>query len=369
MRPPVLLALALLAGCRAPGPGATRPPRPLVLDSRSFAFDAVFVGEEPGCALLEDGEYRLAIYDGGGGRRRQLRLGPGQDGLSQLAVQPGGHLLAAAFREVRQTTRGLVAGGRVVLYELPGGRALAAASLPSPALAVRFLDDERLVVGTEARYRRGLLGALEPVPESAGVCLLDRRGALLGCARGHRDSVTSLTSIPGGLASGSWDGTVRLWSPRLALLGVLDVGAPVNALAATPGAAEPTLVVATSAAPPRRSRELVTLERRGLHRRAAAAGDRVELWSLRRRARLRSLQPHTSSVTELAARPDASLIASGGWDWALALTRPAGSERLTRFSQIVTGLALSPRGDRLLVAAWSEHGSGAPSCLLLPLAP
>jgi hypothetical protein len=394
-----LLAAAALLACRAPAPRSApsalraSPPRTeRVLDSRSFAFDVTFLPDrQVGCALLEQGEHRLVRFARDTGRRLStLRLGDGQDLLTALAVSPSGRLLAASFRELRESGEGrrgapkaggsaatpvrsstpaLELAGSVVLVELSGGRVLRRVPSPRPVLALQFLDEEQLALGTAAAYRRDQAGQARPHPGSAGVCLLRTDGTWIGCATQHADSVTSLTLVEPGLASGSWDGTVRLWGRRLEPLGALAVGAPINALASAPRAAGGLLLaVATSHEPPRRSRALTALEARGGHRRGAQPGDRVELWSLAARQRLRVLQPHRFWVTELAVSPDARWLATGSWDFSIALQHDGGAfRRLDRFSQIVTGLALSPEADALAVAAWTEQGTGAPSCLLLPL--
>jgi hypothetical protein len=378
------LALALLA-CRAPAPGQPRLAAERVLDSRSFAFDVAFLpGGQVGCALLEQGEHRLVRFARESGRRLSaLRLGDGQDLLTALAVSPSGRLLAASFRELREpgrsvatevksitATPALEPAGSVALVDLLAGRVLRRVPAPRPVLALAFLDEEQLALTTAAAYRRDEAGEARPLPGSAGVCLLRTSGAWTGCVTQHGDSVTSLATVEAGLASGSWDGTVRLWGRRLEPLGVLAVGAPINALASAPRAAGgPLLAVATSHQPPRRSRALTALEARGGHRRGAQPGDRIELWSVRDRRRLRVVQPHRFYVTELAVSPDARWLATGSWDFSVALQFDGEAvRRLDRFSQIVTGVALSPEADTLAVAAWTEQGTGAPSCLLLPLA-
>ena len=387
----VLLWLAAVFGaCRAPSPTQLKLGAGQALDSRSFAFDVIFLpGEQVGCALLERGEHRLVSFDRASGRRQfELRLADGQDHLTSLAISPSGRLLAAGFRALRDpksdsapiwssAPEALVAGGMVVLVELHGARArvLRRISVPRPVLALVFMDEQRLGLGTAAANRPEHTCrptqrecARPPLPGSAGVCLLDTSGQWIGCVTQPQDSVTSQVRLDDRLASGSWDGTVRIWGPRLEQLGTLVVGTPVNALAWAPRAEDgPLLAVGTSREPPRRSRALAALEAAGGNRRERHQADRIELWRLTDRRRVRVLRPHLSYVTELAISPDARLLVSGSWDFSVVLHRGAQRLRLARFSQIVTGLALTPSADALAIAAWTEAGSGAPSCLVLPL--
>ena len=376
---PVLYFLFSLSCAPTPppvDPNSPPPPPPLkishVLDSKSFAFDVAFLSEKMvGCALMEDGVYRLAIYDHKtGDRLRHVHLGPGQDWLHALAVAPGGDLLAVGFRSLRQERSRLVAGGSVALYHLPTGRRVQQISLPTPVRTVAFVDREVLVLGTEARYLRIGRRGREPKPGTALVCRLHMSRGLQGCVADHTDTVTSVVPLPdGGVASGSWDRTVRLRDRWLQARGdPLSTAAPVNALAVGPqkvGARAPGLAVATSQEPPRRSRSTVDRKQQDRHRKEHAAGDAVELWDLASRRRLRVLRPHRAPVTEVALAPGAGALATGSWDWSVTLTRGQHSAQLRPFSQIVTGLAFHPSARTLAVAAWSEHRSGAPSCLLV----
>ena len=98
-----LILFSILSLCCAPPPTPVDPnnpaPPPLkvthVLDSKSFAFGVAFLSRKMvGCALIEEGVYRLAIYDQQTGERlRHLHLGPGQDWLHALAVSPGEDLV------------------------------------------------------------------------------------------------------------------------------------------------------------------------------------------------------------------------------------------------------------------------------------
>ena len=377
-----------------PPPTAVKKPPPLqtvrVLDHRSFAFAVTFLGgDQVGCALMEQGTYKLAIYDGRSGKRlKQLPLGPGQDWLHAVALQPGGQLLAVAFRRLYKHQGRLSAGGSVVLYSLHTGRRLRSFALPTPVRALAFVERQLLVLGTEARYDRGRgfdRSALEPRQGTAQVCRLHLTRGLEVCVADHGDSVTAVVPLPGGgVATGSWDGTVRLREATLLARGEpLQAGAPVNALSlgllprasgsqptsspATPGPripGPPVLAVATSHHPPRRGRKIVLAEQQGLHRRGSRSGDTVQLWQLDSRRRLRLLRPHSSYVTAVALTPG-GVLASGSWDWTVAVTRGRHTARLRSLSQIVTGLAFSPTSRTLAVSAWSEHRTDAPSCLLV----
>ena len=374
-----LFCVPFLCSCAPFRPASPRrpPPPPLkishVLDNKSFAFDVAFLpGDLVGCALMEGGAYRLAVYDRGSGKRlRHVHLGAGQDWLHAMAVAPGGDLLAVGFRSLRKQGDRLVAGGVVALYDLTTGRTLRQHPLPTPVRDLAFVDRQRLVLGTEAQYLR--LGRQQkPRPGTAQVCLVSVDRGVQRCVADHGDTVTSVVPLPGGgVASGSWDRTVRLRDSSLAPPGsALRFAGHVNALAVD---LLGRLAVATSHRLPRRSRDVVLRERRREHRQNKEAGDTVQLWDLssKRRQRLWRVRPHQAQVTEVALAPGGDTLASGSWDWTVALFRGLDLAPLRPFSQIITGLEFhaapsgGPRSRTLAVAAWSEHRSSAPSCLLV----
>ena len=365
-----LFFILILSACAAPRPTPDKPPPPPplqtvhVLDDRSFAFDVTFLpGDLVGCALMEDGVYRLAIHDEKTGKRlRHVHLGKGQDWLHAMAVAPKGDLLAVGFRKLRKDGPRLVARGSVAIYHLPTGRLQREFLVSTPVRDLVWKDND-VIFATEAQYvRRGK--KQEPKPGTAQVCLLSVGRGIQHCVADHTDTVTSVAPLQnGGFATGSWDRTVRLRDSSLEPKGEpLRTAGHVNALAAD---IRGRLAVATSHEPPRRSREVVLREQRDEHRRKKQSGDAVELWDLASLGRLQVMRPHLAQVTEVALAPGGGAVASGSWDWSVALRRGRHAVRLSPFSQIVTGLAFHPGVRLLAVSAWSEHRSGAPSWLLV----
>jgi WD40 repeat protein len=340
------------------------------LDHQSFAFGVAFLpGDRVGCALLEGGEYRLAIYDAESGqRRRTLRLAPGEYWLHDLAVSEDGRRLAAAFRSVESRDGQLRAAGQLMLIDLSSGAIVGRHDLPRPARAVAFVDDGLLAVGIEASYHG--TDPPRPRPGTARLCLLQLDGQIRACRGDHDDTVAAVARLPRGqglggarLISGSWDATLRLWSADLRPLGRLEAGAAVNAIALATDV--PLAAVATSTEPPRRSREIAATERAGRHR-SARPTHAVQLWDLSRR-RHTTLHRHTAPAVAVAIDARGQQVASGGWDWRVwARRQDGGAVLLEGFSQILTALAIDP-AHRLAVASWTAHRSGAPSCALFQL--
>lgn len=343
------------------------PPR--VLDARSFAFDVAFLdARRVACALLEGGAHRLVVFSvESGARLQEFSVAAESDWVHAVALSPDGQRAAVALRRVRARGEALVASGLVRVLDLKAGRIERTFAMATPVRAVTFVDRDHLLFATEASRARSRPDA----PAVGRVCAAALEGGAPTCRPAHADDVTALTLVPSGFASGSADGTIQFWSRELVPRALVRAGGAVNALAVRPAqrgdARAEQLLVATSHAPARRTPALVALERRGGHRAGPAPGDAVEVWDLGRLRRVSVATPHRFYVTELAASRDGSALASGGWDFAVALFRGGGWHRLDAFSQIVTGLAFSPSGATLAVSAWTEARSGSPSCLLLPL--
>jgi WD40 repeat protein len=171
-------------------------------------------------------------------------------------------------------------------------------------------------------------------------------GQLVRTLRGHASAVLALAFSPDGstLASGSADGTVRLWQ--------VATGAPTLL-----GKHEKE-VTGVAFAPDGR-------------RLASSGGDRaVRVWNLRERRQERELRKHEDGVTCVAWSPDGRTIASGSldstlrlWDAETGILRKSlphddfvNCIAFRRDGAILSGTGSGKRGD-LVVRLWSPEGT------------
>ena len=191
---------------------------------------------------------------------------------------------------------------------------------------------------------------------------------------GHTDVVEAVAFSPDGtrLASGSHDGTAKLW----------DV-ATEQRIATLPGDADSRVVSAAfspdgkvlASVSSRVSLWDVATEQRS----ATFRGDQplavafspdgktlavgtwnstIELWEVATRQRSATLRGHTDAVTSVAFSADGKLLASGSYDTTVRLWEVATRQQtanLQRHARVVFSVALSPDGTRL--ASGSEDGT------------
>jgi WD40 repeat protein/transcriptional regulator with XRE-family HTH domain len=152
----------------------------------------------------------------------------------------------------------------------------------------------------------------------------------------HTDNVTTLTFSPDErtLASGSWDGSVKLWDlERGALLWTDRHMNSINAVAFAPDG-----------------------------RLLASGGDDalVRLWDATSGTNVQTLAGQGGAVYALAWSPDGKLLTSSGFDgrirvWELQGTQPATCvQTLLGHTHWVTGLAFAPDGAKLASASWDR---------------
>jgi WD40 repeat protein/tetratricopeptide (TPR) repeat protein len=191
--------------------------------------------------------------------------------------------------------------------------------------------------------------------------------------RGHANAVTSVAWSPEGtqLASGSWDGTVKLWDtatgePRLTLRGhkwgVWSVAWSPDGRQLASASADATgkvWNVATEEEPltlrGHNSRVFSVAFSPDQGRLASASQDRtVKVWDAVTGKEILTLRGHAGVVTSVAWSPDGARLASASWDGAVKIWEAAtGKETLTLRGHTngVWSVAWSPDGRRLASAS------------------
>lgn len=208
---------------------------------------------------------------------------------------------------------------------------------------------------------------------------------------GHKDWVCSVAFSEDDklLASGSRDGTVKLWDPaRGQVLETLELGAPVMSVAFSPGKGITRLAAGTWADNSKgevrtwevtqdkgkvKVKELHRLQ--GLKRGVAcvafstdasalaAAGEErtIQIWDVVSGKAGATLKGHPGAIRCLAFAPENDVLASGGedraivfWDWKAG--RPVGDPITGAHNAAVTALAYFPAGTSLMVSAGNDQG-------------
>ncbi len=184
---------------------------------------------------------------------------------------------------------------------------------------------EEWAAGSGPSLSRAAPGALSVLPDSSAPSLSGR----------HIGSVVATAWSPNGqwLATGSWDGNVRLWSavdgrPHRILVGLTE---EVGGLAFSPDSS---------------------------YLAAASRNSIARVWELRSGRAVADLIDHTDSVEAISWSPDGRYIATGSWDGTIRLWSASTwqeERRIDGRGEGMLSLAFSPNGARL--AAGSQDGT------------
>ncbi|MDE0014485.1 MAG: dockerin type I domain-containing protein [Candidatus Poribacteria bacterium] len=144
---------------------------------------------------------------------------------------------------------------------------------------------------------------------------------------GHSDEVISIAFSPDGrtLASGSWDRTIRLWNPNTGELKRTLIGHTAGVISVDFSPDGQTLA-------------------------SGSADQTIHLWNSHTGTLERTLTGHTNRVTAIAFSPNGQTLASGSEDQTIRLWNPnTGKFKriLTGHKQSVQSVAFSPDGQTL----------------------
>ena len=165
-------------------------------------------------------------------------------------------------------------------------------------------------------------------------------GGLLRTLIGHKEGAPSIAYSPDGtvLISGSWDNTIRFWD--------LHTGELMR-----------TLTGNTTDVEPRQGVRSISLSRDGQTLAAATDENVIRLWDAHTGDVKATLTGHTDAGIVVAFSPNKSLLASGSEDWTIRLWNTTTGELLLTFPEqrnYVMSIAFSPDGQRIACGSWRE---------------
>jgi WD40 repeat protein len=280
----------------------------------------------PGRDDQADGSVR--VWDLAAGKERFRLPHPKARVLSCLSYSADGKWLAVAVVSAEQPVKPEPDGQHLHLWDAESGRPIRTIKVPFFPRNVAFAQGDRVIAVSGT------------CPAGSPVRLYDReRGselvALVGLPRfGNMDATLAVSRDGRRLATGSWDGSVRVWEVLSAQV-ILQVQAHKNSL--------PVLAFSPD------GRLLATAASEDVH---GDIGDvhKIRLWDTATGKQVRQYDGHRANVASLAFSPDGTRLVSGlsnttilVWDVPAAARAPA-------------------RGDDLKAADgdtfWEDLGSG-----------
>lgn len=287
-------------------------------------------------ALSAQLQGELRLWDLGAGALIQA-VPTGTAFASDTGFSPDGAAVAVAT--------GSVFSGDVRVFDGRTGELRHKLSGPSQTFqAVRLTPDGRAAVTGSGTVSYGELQVWDLA-----------RGELRQTLSGHEGQVSSLNFTRDGrlLASGAWDGTVRIWNTA----GEAGSWAPVKTLSGHSGfvtslafSGDGALLASAAVLPGQPSD--------------------VRLWDVTQGKPVRTFDGHPATVNAVALSPDQQLLATGGADRIVRLWETATGKLLRALPEqvgMIQGLAFAPDG-RTLASSAANPGTGVGEIQLWDLA-
>jgi WD40 repeat protein len=335
--------------------GATLKGHTASVSSVAFSPDGERIAT--GCA-----DKKVRVYDARTGREK-LSLKGHASGVHCVAFSPdGGRIVSAGS--------GILLGGAIKVWDACNGHQVFSLEGQFEIFSVAYSPDgTRIVSG----------GSDDCLPGGAGeVKVWDaQKGEELFSLKGHTTIVNGVAFSPEGehIASGSADGTVRVWCPHTGpeLLSLKDASGPVAFSPDGTRIASRYLDTAVRVWDANTGLGLLSLRHQGAvssvafspggnrivsgggHPFAPTKPGEVKVWDARTGQQVFSFEGHEAIVWSVSFSPDGRRIASGGGDRAVKVWDAHNGQRafsLKGHTGAVSSAAFSPNGRHIVSGSW-----------------